>query len=141
LGTSTYAEKPKFDINLGVGTIRGDTTYQIGGSVEYADGTKERLHFPISELEFPLDVYMATLKSSIEFLQAWQINIDVHKSITKDSGKMKDSDWGYWYMDGCSYCSPYSLDIYSESDTELDAFMLGINFQHRFLKKSFKSID
>ena len=52
----------KFDLAIGGGSFDGHTTYQIGGRIEmyYPDGTSERYnsHFPISELEFPLDVYI-----------------------------------------------------------------------------------
>ncbi|MBU1163723.1 MAG: omptin family outer membrane protease, partial [Proteobacteria bacterium] len=122
-------ERAKFDLTLGHGMLRGDSTYQIGGTVDTPSGSSE-IHFPLSELEFPLDVYMVSLGGSLEFAEKWKLNANVKKNITSDAGKMKDSDWGVFFDD------PNSLDIYSESDADLEALITDINLRYRFYKKS-----
>ncbi len=135
-------------VDLGTGVMRGHTTYQIGGDVKYADGARDNLHFPISELKFPLDVYMASLSASAEFKERWKLIINAKKNITDAAGTMEDSDWGYWH-DGADLphdpgstcdpdrCYPDSLDIYSESDAELEALIVDVDFRYRFFNKAF----
>lgn len=131
---------PKFDLMLDVEKWEGDTTYQIGGTVTTPTATY-KYHFPISELEFPLDVYMVSIAGSVEFKKRFIVSTGLKTNITDDAGKMKDSDWGvpfenppgsgswWWY-------GPDSLDIYSESDAELDALIIDINLRYRFFEKS-----
>lgn len=139
VGVPAYAERPKFDLTLGLGMLSGDTTYQIGGTFDTPSGGGE-IHFPLSELEFPLDVYMASVKGSMEFAEKWKVSASVKKNITSDAGKMKDSDWGVFFEDppgsGTWWYDPNSLDIYSESDAELDALITDINLRYRFYEKS-----
>ncbi len=134
-----YAERPKVDLRLGIGMLRGDTTYQIGGKIDSPLGSSE-VHFPLSELKFPLDVYMASVGGSIEFAEKWKVNASVKKNINSDAGKMEDSDWGIWYLDSelphMPGYSPDSLDIYSESDADLDALIMNINLLYKFYEKS-----
>lgn len=130
------------DLMVGHGQLFGDTTYQIGGTVTYPDDSPDELHFPISELEFPLDVYMASLKGSIGFAKRWKVSASAKKNITDDAGKMKDSDWGVPFEDPPGsgdwwWYGPKSLDVYSESDAELDALILDINLRYMFFKRFF----
>jgi outer membrane protease len=139
-GMPAYAEGPKVDLTLGIGMLTGDTTYQIGGTVVTPSGSGE-LHFPISELEFPLDVYMISVEGSIEFAEKWKVSAGVKKNITGNAGKMKDSDWGVPFEDPPGsgtwrWYGPNSLDIYSESDADLDALIMDINLWYRFYEKS-----
>lgn len=129
VGVPAYAERPKLDLTLGHGMLSGDTTYQIGGTVDTPSGSSE-IHFPLSELEFPLDVYMLSVGGSLEFAEKWKLSANVKKNINSDAGKMKDSDWGIFFDD------PDSLDIYSESDADLEALITDINLRYRFYKKS-----
>lgn len=146
VGVPAYAERPKVDLRLGIGMLRGDTTYQIGGKIDTPLGSSE-VHFPLSELKFPLDVYMASVGGSIEFAEKWKVNASVKKNITSDTGMMEDSDWGVWYLGAelphmpgyyCNpaYCEPDSLDIYSESGADLDALIMDINLRYKFYEKS-----
>jgi len=121
-------------ITVGIGKLGGDTTYQIGGTVVTPLGSGQ-LHFPISELEFPLDVWMASLEGSKEFAEKWKVSVGVKKNITSDAGKMKDSDWGAYFLDGYAWAEKDTLDIYSESDAELDALIMDINLRYRFYEK------
>ncbi len=124
----------RFEVKVGAGIMTGDTTYQIGGRADYSDGTSDSLHFPISELEFPLDVFMASVNATAEIRNKWILSLEARKNITDDAGKMEDSDWGTYYLDGCWSCSAGSLDIYSESDAQLDAFIMDINVRYRFYR-------
>ena len=118
---------PRLHLTLGAEKWEGDTTYQIGGTVSTPSATYE-YHFPISELEFPLDVYMISLSGSIEITKKLFMSAGVKKNVTDDSGKMKDSDW-------MTLSNPDQLDIYSESDAELDALIIDVNLRYRFFEK------
>ena len=131
---------PRLHLTLGNEKWGGDTTYQIGGTVSTPSATYE-YHFPISELEFPLDVYMLSLSGSLEITKKLFLSVGAKQDITDDAGKMKDSDWGVPFEDPPGsdlwwWYGPDSLDIYSESDAELDALIIDINLQYKFLKKS-----
>jgi len=129
-------------ISAGTGIMRGNTTYQIGGHVTTPTGSED-MHFPISELIFPLDVYMANIKGGFEYNEKWRFKTIFKKNLTKKSGNMKDSDWGvpwedppgtYWWY------GPDHLDIYSESKTELEAYILDVDFTYKFLQKRINSM-
>lgn len=132
---SAYAEGPKVETTLDIGKLSGHTTYQIGGTVDTPSGSDE-YHFPISELEFPLNVYMLSGRGSIEFVGKWKVSAGVKKNFTDDAGKMKDSDWGYYSLKGDSWAEQDTLDIYSESDADLDALIMDVNLQYKFYEKS-----
>ena len=134
-GVPAYAQVPEVDLTVGTGTLRGHTTYRIGGTVGTASGSYD-YHFPISELEFPLDVYMFSVRENVQFAEKWKVSAGVKSNITKDAGKMKDSDWGYYFLRGDAWAEQDTLDIYSKSDAELDAFIWDINLGYRFYEKS-----
>jgi len=128
-GTPTHAAN--FDVTAGIVKLSGDTTYRIGYPFSDVSGTYEG-YFPFSQLEFPLDVYMLSLGGSIEFSDRWKASLTIQTNITNDPGKMKDSDWGVPFEDPPGsgwwwWYGPKSLDIYSTSDTELDAMIWDIN--------------
>ncbi len=133
---SAYAEEYKVNLTLGIDKPSGDTTYQIGGTIDITGLGSQKLHFPISQLEFPLDVYMVSVGGSIEFAEKWKVNVNVKKSITSNAGKMKDSDWGAYWLEGYPWAEQNTLDIYSESDADLDALMMNINLRYRFYEMS-----
>ena len=147
LTMTVAAENPKIDVNLGTGMLRGDTTYQIGGTVTGPYYGTEELHFPISELAFPLNVYMVSAEGYIEFAERLQVAARVNKNITNDAGKMEDSDWGLWhigtelphmppgYYCRSTYCTSDSLDVFSESDSDLKALIMDINLSYKFYKQ------
>jgi len=122
-------------ITAGIGKLGGDTTYQIGGNYVTPAGSGQ-VHFPISELEFPLDVWMIAVEASKQFAGKWKVSVGAKKNITGDAGKMKDSDWGYWYLEGYAWAQKDTLDIYSENDAELDALIMDFNLRYRFYEKS-----
>jgi hypothetical protein len=145
---SAAANNPKYDMKIGAGLLNGDTTYQIGGNTVYRDGSSETIHFPLSKLEFPINTYMLSINSTVEFSQRLTGNLGIKKSIADASDKLKDSDWGVWHIEGelphkpdtCAptLCTADSLDIYSESDASLDAFIFDINLRYKLLDNNFK---
>lgn len=126
-GIPSYAAN--FDVTAGIGKLSGDTTYRIGYPVDYVYfGTYEG-YFPFSQLEFPLDVYMFSLGGSIEFAQRWKASLNIQTNITDDAGEMEDSDW-------LTSSDPTRLDVFSTSDTELDALIWDAKIGCEILKSS-----
>jgi len=111
-----------FDVSLGTGYLSGDSTYQIGGLVIDNSGLYE-IHFPLSELKFPLDSVMLKGEVGISFADKWRFSGNIQTNVTQDTGKMEDSDWIF---------SPYSLDVFSKSDAEMTALLLDAKLQYRF---------
>jgi outer membrane protease len=113
----------KFSIETGPEAYFGYTLYQIGGIIEYPDGSKARAWFPLSELKFPLNVLM--LSGDIQYIpgEKFILHANVKKNITRKAGKMEDSDWGVITGD------PDSLDVFSKSDAKLDAIIINSDFQ------------
>lgn len=107
-------------IGASIDVEQGEMTYTIQGPED--GGWK-------SELEWPLDtvVYVGGT-ASISFLSRLQANIGVWKSVTEDSGVMKDSDWLYG-----SYGDTKA--IYSESDTTIDATQFDTNLRYNFFRQ------
>ncbi len=131
-----------YDIFLaaGIGIMRGHTTYQIGNSVDTPDGSYES-HFPLSELVFPLNTYMASLGTSILYRERLKSGLKFRTNIRKKTDNMKDSDWGVpWeYPEGSGeywWYGPDHLDIYSESKTEVEAFILDFDILFKFYKNT-----
>lgn len=145
---SSEPKKVDFDFGISTGYISGETTYHISFDNHILVGGHGE-----SKLEFPLDNsllgFNAVLsfegkdrilngkrirrKSKLEF--KWLTNLN------QKSGKMKDSDWiendiNYinWYnlLYGTSFPTGTNegLDIYSESDTELNMDIFDISYTH-----------
>lgn len=104
-------------LSLGTGYLSGDTQYRIGGRVITADEVVD-LHFPISELKFPLDATMLQAAASVDISKRWSFLTRAAINLTDDTGKMEDSDWGVYSS------NPKTLDVFSKSDTEMDALLL-----------------
>ena len=119
-----------FDVALGTSYLSGDTDYQIGGKVKWDNFPLEHIQFPISELKWPLDTFWVTLRGDVSW-DRWRLGAKLEKNITDDPGDMEDRDWGI-------YPYPYSrwdrLDVYSETDTELDGLIFDINADFTFYR-------
>ncbi len=103
------------EIRAGAGLWSGEATYSIGGQAWIPE--EGFVDFPgkISELTFPVDVPYGLVgarmgNGRIEFQGSLMVNL------SDPSDPVKDSDWDV-LGDGV-------LDIYSESDAELDAVVL-----------------
>jgi hypothetical protein len=125
-------------ISTGLALMQGDTTYQIGGEVKSADNESGTLRFPISELIFPLDVYIATFNGKFQLNENWKLAGGIKKNISTESGKMEDSDWGIRYSEDPSWTDPDSLDIYSKSDANVDLVIAEIGIRYYFSRKTYK---
>lgn len=112
----TQAEA-RISVSVGTGYLAGDTQYQVGGQEITAMGV-DNLQFPLSELKFPLDAFMLKGIVSVDFGDRWTLMASAATNINDDTGKMENSDWGIVSGD------PHSLDVYSESDTDMDALLL-----------------
>lgn len=124
--STTFSQGYNTYITVGIGVLSGDTTYQIGERYVYPSGSGT-YHFPISKLEFPLDILMISVEESKEFAKNWKMSIVAKKNYTRNAGKMEDSDW-------LTIANPSQLDVYSQSDAYLDALILGINVSYRIFE-------
>ena len=113
-------------ITVGIGRLSGDSTYQIGGRYNNPSGNGT-YHFPISKLEFPLDVWLISAEESKEFVKNVTVSVSAKKNYTCDAGKMEDSDW-------LTPANPSQLDVYSQSDAYLDVLQLGIHVSCKFFE-------
>ncbi len=103
------------------------TLYQIGGTTLYRGGAY-RSHFPISELKFPVDVFMIYADLGFTFFDRVTLHYSVRKNLNERVGKMEDSDW-----------VPYAgiKTIYSESDTRVNALFTDADLIARLFTVSF----
>jgi outer membrane protease len=132
--------KSGLEVSLGVGKLDGYTKYQIGGTVDTPSGSIQ-VHFPLSELEFPLSVSMVSLGLTTASTGRWKFGAVVKKNITRQAGEAKDSDWGVYYLEGYSWAEQNTLDIYSESNAALDALIIDIDFAYGLYRKSGWSVS
>lgn len=113
-------------IEAGVGGMFGDVTYRIGGLTEYQSGSSHTYHYPISELKFPLNNAMARVRFAADInrigVEAW-----FAKNITEAAGTMEDSDWS-------DESNPSVKTVFSESDSELDAWIGSASLNLYFVK-------
>lgn len=105
----------KTDLWAGFDVTGGDVTYEIGGTVRQG-ALVEEVHFPLSRLEWPMNVAMLSIGGSVE-AGDFDARAVASRNITSESGTMKDSDWE---IEG----QPDVLTTYSESDAELSAMQL-----------------
>jgi outer membrane protease len=111
----TEAGKPvSVEVTAGLGPMVGDVTYQIGGHIE-AGGQGVDVHFPISELKWPVNVIMATLGGSLKIKEQIEMHGQLSKNLTTTADNMEDSDW-------TDFNNPGRKTIYSESDNEFNGW-------------------
>ena len=100
--------------------------------------------FPVSELNFPTNVFMTTVNLGLTVDDTFVIRAHCRQNnlfgvlnFNTLAGKMCDSDWGYWYLasGGAPWADPDSLDIYSESDAYLTAAEARGEFLYRVIRK------
>ena len=125
----SQVKKGIFDIAIGTERMSGNTTYQIGYPVTLPNGTQYAGYFPISELEWPLDIWLARIDAGFNIGDSWRINGVLKKNLSDPGDKMKDSDW-------ITASNPGRLDVYSESDiSDFDALIFDIDVEWAFLKR------
>jgi len=104
-------------LSLGLGVLSGESQFEIGGKSESYDGRVTQYWFPISRLEFPTDVSIIKLGGTYATNDKVGFRGSLGGNLSSDAGTTKDSGW---------VLGPNSLDIYSESDTELDGTLLDL---------------
>jgi len=114
------------DLSMGIDTIRGHTTYRIGGHVMLHDGSTYHLHFPVSELKFPLNLYMLTGRADIRMGEKLSAHLAGKINLNNDPGEIRDTDW---------LASPFATDIYSESQAEAEALMAETGIRYRMWRR------
>jgi len=114
-----------FAVHFGFERYSGYTVYQI----EYNNR-------PLSELKFPITILMLSADFRYQMTPKLNFNFNIKANPSKKAygfDEMEDSDWGIYYETSGhnpAY-SPSSLDIFSRSRTELQAFFLDLNFEVR----------
>ena len=115
----------KANVWSGVGYWSGDVTYRIGNTVKLPDGSEFDYWFPLSELEWPINVVMASVGGDVTYAETIEARGAFSISVNDPTDKMKDSDWEY----------PGIKTIYSESDAELNAWSVDAGIRWWFLGK------
>ncbi len=127
--TRSSSDSSIFDISIGSDFMSGDTTYSIGGAINYSDGTSQTVHFPISELEWPLNVVLARLDAQLNLSPHFRINGTIKTDMTTPNSHLIDKDW-------LTASNPDQLDVYSESNiSSFDAFIFDIDFEWIFMQR------
>jgi len=120
--------KEIFSIAIGAERMTGHTTYQIG-----LPTTPPTSYFR-SQLEWPLDTWLARLDARFNMGDSWRINGVLKKNLTTPGDTMKDSDW-------ITPANPGRLDVYSESNiSKFDAWIFDIDVEWVFLKRQYWSL-
>ncbi|MBU2490679.1 MAG: hypothetical protein KKA60_14930 [Proteobacteria bacterium] len=105
-------------LDAGIGYMGGDASFEIGKVVNDATG-QELLPFPISRLEYPLDLVMATVRGELSAGDRWSFHLEARKDLDDGSEPAKDSDW--FYYQGSQVVPPL---VYSETEVEVDAWVV-----------------
>ncbi len=116
LPLSIFAIEP-LSVTFGTQKLSGFSTYSIGGITDSKFG-KIAYHFPVSELQFPTNVYVANISLSSQFTKRFLAHLYIQKNISNDAGKLQDSDW--------LSADTTTQDIYSESDTQLNFYSVDL---------------
>jgi hypothetical protein len=117
----------KIDLSFGLETMSGDMTSSIGGEINHADGQNESTFFPISELEWPMDILLARFEGSLTLNPMWRINGILKTAVDDPDEMMVDSD---------RFSAGGPADIYSESSiSAFEAFILDVDFEWTYLQQ------
>ncbi len=115
------------DLSFGLERMEGDLTSSIGGEINHANGQGENIFFPISELEWPLDLLLARFDGSLTVNPMWRINGTLKTAVDDPDEAMIDRDW---------FSSDGGPDVYSESSiSEFEALILDVDFEWTYLRQ------
>lgn len=108
----------------GLGTFTGNVTYQIGGTVVSPNNPQlnGQNPFPLSKLQFPLNVTVATIGNEFAISKNVDIRGEIGKNITTYSGKQQDTDY--------SYTPGQPLFAYSSNDADVQTITADIGFRY-----------
>ena len=87
-----------FTMELNLNRTFGYTQYQIGGFLTMEDDQSGVTQDPLSELVFPAEFFVAQLNLNLELSSYYIFKLNLGTNIDKGIGKMKDSDFGIWWM-------------------------------------------
>lgn len=131
---ATAANTAGYSLSIGTELMSGDTTYQIGYPAVDAAGVVYQGYFPISELAWPLDVWLARIDGSIDFNDQWRVNATIKKDLSTPGDNLEDSDW-------LTAANPSRLDVYSESEiASFDAFIFDADIEWSFFRRNGLSV-
>lgn len=119
------AEETDTSLDLSLSKFSGATDFQIGGLVRLADGSSGFVHFPLSKLEFPSDMWLFGVGFKAQYPDS-QITGRISTSVAESTTTMKDSDWGVPSINPST--TPDTLDVYSESKNEGELQMLELRY-------------
>lgn len=123
------------DLTLELGKMSGESTYEIGGKFIGATPSESgAYHFPISKLEFPLNVTMAALSANVDITDRFSVSGRIAKNLSQDAGQLKDSDFLGYTGDNTV------LDVYSTSDADLDAKTYDVKFLYKLFSRPDQSL-
>lgn len=119
-----------FFISAGLETMKGETTYRIGFPVTRPSGVTYGGYFPVSELEWPLDIELARVETGFKTAENFDIQAVIKKNITDPDSTMEDRDW-------LTFSQPSRLDVYSDSlISDFSALILDVEMQWTFARTS-----
>jgi outer membrane protease len=100
----------------------GEMTYAIQGPED--GGWKSELIWPLDSIAF------VGGQLSANFLNRWQVNAGVWKSIADKAGSLKDSDWFYSESPWLYVLYGDDKAVYGEFDTTVDAVQFDLNVRY-----------
>ena len=107
----------------GAGIYTGNVTYQIGGHFVVPSRHIDEVDpFPLSKLQFPLNVTMVTFGNEFTFNKNFEIRGEITKNISTGAGQEMDTD--YIWMPG-----PV-VQTYSASDADVQAITTDVGFRY-----------
>ena len=131
---SAGSAAPAFSLSAGTELMAGETLYRIGYPAVDTRGVRYDGYFPFSELEWPLDVWLARVDGAAVFSDQWRGKISIKKNISTPDDEMIDSDW-------LTPTNPALLDVYSEfSISSFDALIVDADIEWLFLRRQAGSL-
>ena len=125
------ARPVSWELGARLGYWSGDTLYRITFPLDfpYVEGE--------SELVFPVDAVVGGVEAALIRQRRWALRALLVTNLTRDTGKMKDSDWitlGY----GRTWNTGNAREkiVYSESDTEMGALLLDLHGTFYVLRRA-----
>jgi len=123
--TTHCAAEANTSLELNLSQFSGASDFQIGGLVQLADGTSGYVHFPLSKLEFPSEMWLLGIGLKAQYPDS-QITARISTNVAESTTTMKDSDWGIPDINPST--TPDTLDVYSESKNEGELQMLELRY-------------
>ena len=133
-GQITTDNRASYELSVGTEMMTGDTTYQIGFPLVSPTGVVYSGHFPISELIWPLDVWLGRIDGRATINDQWRINATLKKDLSTPGDNMEDSDW-------LTATNPSRLDVFSESEiSSFDAIIVDTDVEWAFFRRGNMSV-